>query len=103
MPAASALLEQNTYSETLMDALPALHRVVRADNNHKVTFIVTLQYWMTFKGKRTSAMTPRTQEVLQLLADAQRAAVSNEERNALEVISAGWKYFAPAEFLLGCT
>jgi hypothetical protein len=100
MPAAQALLEQNTHSETLMAALPALHRLAMKDD-YKDIFYVSLRHWLTLRKDRIREQIPNERLVLNLLEFALRGAVSKEERDALEVIMADWKNFAPADFLLG--
>lgn len=103
MSTAEAILNQNTHSETLMVALPALHRVVAAHPNYKAGFLLLLRWWLTFKEDRRSEYKPTAKAVLQLLSKAQEMRQSKEEDFALEVIGANWEAFAPAEYLLGCT
>lgn len=102
MPAAQALLEQNAHSETLMDALPALRRLVKSDPSNKAFFLRMLQFWTTFKEEREEREQPEGEVVLRFLVAAYKTAENDDERNALEVMSADWKGFGPLEYLEGC-
>jgi hypothetical protein len=103
MAVSDAVANQNTNSETLMDAFPALHRAAKKNAESKAMLFALLHYWMTFKEKRSASRTPNRVRVELFLDHAREHASTKEERDALEVITADWGHFGPAEYLLGCT
>ena len=101
MSAAEAILKQNTHSETLMAALPALHRAALG-SNYKTIFLAILRYWISFKEERKNTNPPLARDVLRFLACAEEVSRTQEERDAVQVITSGWESFAPTEYFLGC-
>jgi len=99
---AEALLERNTDSEVLMDAMPALHRAAQVKKEYKTTFFLVLKTWLTFKEDRRREDAVSARGLLQFLVQAQKLQINDAEKKALEVITSNYRDFGPIEYLQGC-